>query len=163
MPRMGKKGKKQCCHGLQGEFYSCGYRMTAAREAILKVLSKMPEHPSVEDIYLNVHQVYPRIGLTTVYRTLELLINNGLVHKFDCGEGKARYELSQEISKNDHHYHLICTQCKSIINYSDFDEEEKDFFTRIEKRVLTKYKFNATHHIIQFYGLCNSCKTENKE
>ena len=69
--------------------------MTAPREAILSVLNKTSKHLSAEDVYMAVHKIYPTVGLTTVYRTLELLVHMGLVFKFDFGDGRARYELSK--------------------------------------------------------------------
>ncbi len=82
-------------------FQEAGFRLTMPRQAILEVLSNTEEHPSAEEIYLAVQKIYPNIGLTTVYRTLELLVDMGLVFKFDFGDKRARYELSQgATSKN---------------------------------------------------------------
>jgi len=72
--------------------HSC--RITVPRQAILDVLSKESKHLSAEDVFMKVHKGYPGIGLTTVYRTLNLLTQIGLVLKFDFGDGRARYELS---------------------------------------------------------------------
>ncbi|MBU4333925.1 MAG: transcriptional repressor, partial [Candidatus Omnitrophica bacterium] len=73
---------------MHGKFKCCGYRMTKPREAILDVLENTQEHLSAEDIYLAVHKFYPNIGLTTVYRNLEMLVNIEMIVKFDFGEGK---------------------------------------------------------------------------
>jgi Fur family ferric uptake transcriptional regulator len=154
MPR----GRASCHRGLHGEFYGYGYRVTAAREVILNVISKLPEHPSAEEIYLAVHKVYPRTGMTTIYRTLELLVNMGLIIKLDSGEGRARYELSEKMSKQSHHHHLVCTECKTIINYSDFIDEEKELLVRTEKGLSKKYNFDIRSHVIQFSGICGDCK-----
>ena len=80
------------------------YRITAPRQAILNVLSKEEKHLSAEDIFLKVHKKYPDIGLTTVYRTLNLLTQIGLVVRFDFGDGKARYEFSSGPEKKGHHH-----------------------------------------------------------
>ena len=74
-------------------FRGCGYRMTVPRQAIMEVLSSTDKHLSAEDIYMKVHRTYPNVGLTTVYRTLELLTEMGLIVTFDFGDGRARYEL----------------------------------------------------------------------
>ena len=134
--------------------------MTVPRQSILDVLSDTDKHLSAEDIYIKVHKIYSNVGLTTVYRTLELLTQMGLVMKFDFGDGRARYELV-EGPKREHHHHLICTSCKRVIEYIDFINEEMDFLKRIEKGLSKKYNFDIKNHIIQFYGLCNKCK--NKE
>jgi len=143
---------------LQGKFRGCGYRITVPRQAILNVLSNTTEHLSAEEIYLKVHKIHPSIGLTTVYRTLELLIKTGIVFKFDFGDGRARYELSENPKGIGHHHHLVCTGCSRIIDYTDFINEEIELLKRTEKELSKKYKFKITNHMIQFYGLCEKCK-----
>lgn len=145
-------------HHWHGEFHGCGYRMTKPREAILNVLGKTAEHLSAEDIYLAVHKFYPNIGLTTVYRNLELLVDMGLVVKFEFGHGKAKYELSEQYSGKGHHHHLVCRKCSKIIDYSDFMKDEVKFLKSIEKGLSEKYDFEITDHLIQFYGYCSKCK-----
>ena len=141
-----------------GRFRGCGYRMTVPRQAILDVLSKTIEHLSAEDVYISVHKVYPNVGLTTVYRTLELLVHMGLVFKFDFGDGRARYELSKGPKGERHHHHLVCTNCGRVIDYTDFIDEEIELLNQTEKGLLKKYNFKITNHLIQFYGLCDKCK-----
>jgi len=143
-----------------GRFRGCGYRVTVPREAILDMLSKSDKHLSAEDIYMKVHTRYPAIGLTTIYRTLELLINMGLIFKFDFGDGRARYELVKGPKGKVHHHHLICTNCNRIIDYTDFIDEEIKLLEQTEKELLKKYNFKSTNHLIQFYGLCEKCKKE---
>jgi len=141
-----------------GRFRVCGYRLTVAREAILDVLSKTSKHLSAEDIYLEVHKTYPNIGLATVYRTLELLAQTGLVLKFDFGDGRARYELSESPKGTRHHHHLICTGCNRVIDYTDFIDDEIELLSRTEKGLSQKFNFRITNHLIQFYGLCDKCQ-----
>jgi len=128
------------------------------RQAILEVLSNTEEHLSAEEIYLAVHKIYPNVGLTTVYRTLELLVDMGLVFKFDFGDKRARYELSQGPMSKKHHHHLVCTNCGRIIDYTDFIDEEKELLRRTEAGLSEKYNFKITNHLIQFYGLCEECQ-----
>jgi Fur family ferric uptake transcriptional regulator len=139
-------------------FRGRGYRITAAREAILDVLSKTSAHLSAEDIYLAVHKVYPNIGLTTIYRTLELLVHMGLVFKFDFGDGRARYELSEGPKGKRHHHHLVCTDCGRVIDYTDFIDDEIELLGRTEKGLSRKFNFKITDHVLQFYGLCDRCR-----
>lgn len=141
-----------------GRFRGCGYRLTVAREAILDVLSKTSKHLSAEDTYLEIHKTYPNIGLATVYRTLELLVQTGLVLKFDFGDGKARYELSESPKGTRHHHHLICTSCNRVIDYTDFIDDEIELLSRTEKGLSQKFNFRITNHLIQFYGLCDKCQ-----
>lgn len=141
-----------------GRFRGRGYRITIAREAILDVLSKTMDHLSAEDVFLAVHKIYPNIGLTTVYRTLELLVHMGLVFKFDFGDGRARYELSETPKGTRHHHHLVCTRCGRVIDYTDFIDEEVELLGRTEKGLSRKFNFKITNHLIQFYGLCERCR-----
>ena len=82
-------------HWCHGRVRGCGFRMTMGREAVLDVLSRTEDHLSAEDIYMRVHETYPAIGLTSVYRTLDMLVNIGLVYKFDFGDGRARFEIAE--------------------------------------------------------------------
>lgn len=138
-------------------FKEKGYRLTTPRKAILMLLSQTDDHPSVEEIYLDVHKKNPSIGMTTVYRTLDLLVSWGVVHKFDFGEGRARYELIDHPNGLGHHHHLICCNCKSIINYTDLIDKEIELLTKLEKRLSKRYDFNINSHIIEFYGVCKDC------
>ena len=143
-----------------GRFRGCGYRLTIPRQAILDVLSKTSKHVSAEDVYFSVHRVYPGVGLTTVYRTLELLVQMGLVFKFDFGDGRARYELSEGPKGTRHHHHLVCTACSRVIDYTDFIDEEIELLNQTEKGLSKKFNFKITNHLIQFYGLCDRCKSK---
>ena len=145
-------------HWWRGRFSGCGYRMTVPRQAILVVLSRTSKHLSAEDVYMTVHRNYPHVGLTTVYRTLELLVQMGLVFKFDFGDGRARYELSEGPKGERHHHHLVCTNCGRVVDYTDFIDEEIELLKQTEKGLSKKYSFDITNHLIQFYGLCGECK-----
>ena len=140
-----------------GRFRGCGYRLTVPREAILDVLNKTSKHLSAEDIYLVVHRIYPAIGLTTIYRTLDLLVQMGIVFKFDFGDGRARYELAEGPKGSHHHHHLICTTCNRVIDYTDFIDEEAKLLQGTEKGLSKKYNFKIINHLIQFYGICDKC------
>ena len=151
-------GKRHGCQWWHEEFKGRGFRITAAREAILEVLSGAAEHLSAEDVYLGVHANYPNIGLTTVYRTLELLVLVGLVYKLDFGDGRARYELAQGPGHIGHHHHLVCTKCSLVVDYTDFIDREIELPTLTEKGLSEKFGFTITNHLIQFYGLCPKCR-----
>jgi len=140
-----------------GKIRGYGYRLTEGRKAIIDILSRTEGHLSAEDIYMKVHPEYPAIGLTTVYRTLDILASHGLVFKFDFGDGRARYELAEGPKGVNHHHHLICTECNRVVDYTDFIDEELDLLHQTEKGLSKKYDFKITNHLIQFYGLCAEC------
>jgi len=117
----------------QGKVRGHGYRLTQSRRVILDVLSKTSEHLSAEEIYHAVHKVYPSSGMSTVYRTLELLVQLQLVYKFDFGDRRSRYELNGEIEDKDrHHHHLVCTNCQRVIDYTDFIDDEVELLKRTD-------------------------------
>ena len=133
--------------------------MTVPRKAIMDVFQNTKGHLSAEDVFFRVHREFPHVGLTTVYRTLELLTEMGFLCKHDFGDNRARYERMGE-STEDHHHHLVCTRCKKVVNYSAFIEEELEFLKRAERGLAKKYNFEIKDHIIQFYGLCDKCRKE---
>jgi len=143
------------CSGWHGKFRGHGCRFTLPREAVLNFLSKTDKHPSVDEVFSAVNKLHPGIGIATIYRTLDLLSQIGLVVKFEFGDGKSRYELAE--SKRGHHQHLVCTECGKIIDYSNFVEKEAEFFKRLEKELAKRYNFRISSHQIHFYGLCKEC------
>lgn len=112
---------------------------------------------SAHEIHGTLLKSYPGIGLSTVYRTLDLLSRMGFVNKLNIGEGKSRYEYRSG-EEGTHHHHLICTNCGKIIDYSDFLDEELDLVGKIEKNLAIKYDFTVKDHNIDFYGLCKNCR-----
>ena len=129
---------------------------------MLDVLTHEEGHLSVEDIYLKVHRAYPSIGLASVYRTLEILVNVGQVYKFDFKDRKARYELAEGPGGKRHHHHLICTECNQVIDYKDFSPTELGLLKRVEEGLYKKYNFKITNHFIQFYGTCAKCNNRKE-
>ena len=132
-------------------------RWTMPREAILKLLSKSSKHMSAKEIYASLYEAYPGMGLTTVYRTLDLLARMGVVTKLTLGDGQSRYEFKSS-EKSDHHHHLICTHCGKIIDYSEFLDEELRLVKKTEERLAKKYDFTINDHNIEFLGICSECK-----
>jgi Fur family transcriptional regulator, ferric uptake regulator len=147
----------EVCHGYYGRFKRQGLRMTLPRQVILQALDESEKYLTAEEVFLEVHKDYPQIGLATVYRTLSLLTDMALVTKFEFGEGKARYELSERGQKEKHHHLLICTSCYRVIKYSEFSEEEKKLYKEIEEKMQETKNFSIKRHVVQYYGLCSAC------
>jgi len=139
------------------KFRERGYKITMAREAVLNVLGKTSKHLSAKDVYLMISKEYPSIGLTTVYRTLDILSSMGLISKFDFGDGHVRYELARDLIDKGHHHHLICVGCNKVIDYRDFIDDEVELIRLTEKGLSKKYNFKITNHLLQFYGVCDKC------
>ncbi|WP_455383716.1 Fur family transcriptional regulator [Salinispira pacifica] len=133
-----------------------GYRSTEPRRLLIELLSSTEECLTAEDLYLGAHHRNPRIGLTTVYRTLALLYDLGEVSRVEAGDGKARYELSEH-SGAEHHHHLICAQCRRIRRYAEFSSEELELMRRTESALEKRFGYRITGHSIYFHGICPAC------
>lgn len=128
-----------------------GYKLTPQRRAIVNmVFEKKGMHLTAEEIYDLVKIDCPEIGLATVYRTVQLLEQIGLIYKINLDDGCNRYELVNEDEVHQHH-HLICTKCGKVI------EVEGDLLDSIERKVEEKYKFKVENHSVKFFGICNEC------
>lgn len=132
-------------------------RWTVPREVILDLLSRTSKHLSAKEICAAGYSLYPGIGLTTIYRTLELLHQLGLVRKIPSGDGQSRYELKKE-DRQARHHHLVCTRCGKIVDSREFLDEELEFIKKTEEALKRKYHFQVNDHNIEFLGLCEDCQ-----
>lgn len=132
-------------------------RWTVPRDEIFNILIESEQHLSAKEIYSRLQAANPDIGLTTVYRTLELLDQGGFVRKIHAGDGHVRFEYKKG-DFSDHHHHLICTACGKILNYRDFEHEELDLVRRTELNLAGKHGFLIRDHNIEFLGLCPECR-----
>jgi len=128
-----------------------GYKLTPQRRAILQVvLDHKGKHLSTEEIYDIVKADCPEIGLATVYRTVMLFDELGVLSKLNLDDGCIRYEINEHEEDHQHH-HLICTSCGKIL------EVEEDLLDGLEAKIENTYEFEITDHKLKFYGLCKDC------
>jgi Fur family ferric uptake transcriptional regulator len=146
------RGPGKWQHRLQGH----GARWTAPRRAILELLSRTSKHMSAKEVYGALHKMYPGMGLTTVYRTLDLLVRMGLLNKLSFGSAESRYEFRSGAEETRHH-HLICMKCGKIIDYQDFVDEELELVKKTEDTLARKHGFKIIDHNIEFLGFCPKC------
>jgi Fur family ferric uptake transcriptional regulator len=106
-----------------------GMRMTEQRRVIARVLSNAEDHPDVEELYRRASAIDPHISIATVYRTVRLFEEAGVVEKHDFGDGRSRYEEAGD----DHHDHLIDTRSGEVIEF--FDAEIERLKTEIAERL----------------------------
>ncbi len=135
-----------------------GFRLTLPRQVVLNIFNQNPQHLSAEEVFFLVHRDYPNIGLASIYRTLNLLTQMGLIHKFNFGDGRSRYELASKTQKEYHH--LVCIQCGRIIDYNNPTEKETESIKKIEKELANKHKFKVNSYQIYFYGVCEECQNK---
>lgn len=140
------KAASDCGQGLSSLELLCAeknMRMTDQRRVIARVLSEAKDHPSVEDVYSRAHEVDDRISLSTVYRTVRLFVDAGIVESHDFGDGKARLETVAE----EHHDHLIDLKSGRVIEFSN-EEIEK-----LQERVARELGFKLVDHRLELYGV----------
>jgi Fur family ferric uptake transcriptional regulator len=124
-----------------------GYRMTPQRLMIVSAIESSDGHISAEEIYAQVVSKYPHVNISTVYRTLELLKELGLVTETNFGEGRVRYHPAGK----GHHHHLVCTGCGAVI---DLDESS---LSSLKSMLLREYKFSADLRHLAIFGRCDKC------
>ena len=122
---------------------SKGVKLTEQRKIIAKVMSEANDHPDVDELYTRVSKIDSKISIATVYRTVKLFEEAGIVTKHDFKGGKARYEELNE----SHHDHLIDIKTGEIIEFVH-DEIEK-----LQKKVAEKYGYELVDHKLELYGV----------
>ena len=137
-----------------------GLKVTTQRVAILEVLSNRPdEHLTAEEIYDCVKEMFPDIGLATVYRTIQVLSELKLIDKLNLNDGYTRYEIGKEgiESSSHHHHHLICLDCGQLFSFQD------DLLDRLEAKIEESMGFTVVNHEVKLYGTCLECKQRTKK
>ena len=126
-----------------------GLKSTRQRSLIIDIFFGMHGHLSVEEVWSRVRQDDARVSVATVYRTMKLLAESGLAHARNFGDGQTRYEPAVG---REHHDHLICTKCGTIIEF------ENDQIERMQDAVARRHGFKVTSHKMELYGLCKNCQ-----
>jgi Fur family peroxide stress response transcriptional regulator len=125
-----------------------GLRITPQRIAVLKILALSDAHPSVERIYEEVKRNFPTTSLATVYKTVTLLKDLNEVLELGFPEGSNRYDGKKPYP----HPHLICTQCKKIV------DPDLASLTDVTKELVSETGFQILSHRLDFFGICPDCQ-----
>jgi Fur family ferric uptake transcriptional regulator len=133
-----------------GELQSAGLRKGQARMAVIDLLSKQPCALTAPEIEAGLRRKGHRVGLASIYRTLELLADMKLVGRLEVGQGIARYE--PLVPGGDHHHHLVCDHCGRVIPFDDDDLEQTI------DRLTHKVRFQVAEHDVVLHGACRSCR-----
>ena len=120
-----------------------GLKLTDQRKIIAKVMSEAKDHPNVDELYKRASNIDSKISIATVYRTVKLFEEAGIVAKHDFKGGKARYE---ELSES-HHDHLIDIKTGEIIEFVD---EEIEI---LQKKIADKHEYDLVDHKLELYGI----------
>ncbi len=126
-----------------------GLPVTAQRVAIAEVLFNADRHLSAEEVAAELNGRGNKVGTATVYRTIDVLLESGLVVERDFGEGFRRFETARDVPQ---HEHLICTGCGRVEEFRD------DRIDRIAGELAASRGFTRERHRLVIYGLCRSCR-----
>jgi Fur family ferric uptake transcriptional regulator len=127
---------------------SMGYRLTPQRMMVVEALHGSDKHVSAEEIYAQVCARYPYANISTVYRTLELLKQLGLVTEIALGDGCVRFHPTEK----GHHHHLVCQKCGKIIDLPE------SALAPLEGALSDMYQFKADLKHMAVFGLCAKCQ-----
>lgn len=128
---------------IEAECLKRGLRMTEQRRVIARVLSESGDHPDVEELYRRAAAVDPNISISTVYRTVKLFEDTGIIARHDFGAGRARYEQAPA----EHHDHLIDLKTGRVIEFHS-DEIEK-----LQAAIARRLGFKLVDHRLELYGV----------
>ncbi|GGE15274.1 transcriptional repressor [Polymorphobacter glacialis] len=120
-----------------------GLRITEQRRVIARVLSEVDDHPDVEALHRRVAAIDPRISIATVYRTVKLFEESGIIERHEFQGGRSRYETVQD----EHHDHLIDVETGNVIEFHDADLEE------LQSRIAARLGFRLVDHRMELYGV----------
>lgn len=123
-----------------------GFKLTRQRRELLQVLEESPGMLTAEDLHKRVLDHQPGVSLSTIYRNLELLVEEELACKVDLGDGQARYEARRH---HEHHHHLVCLECGK--------SEHLDCPMPELEKALGRRGFRVTGHRFVVYGYCQEC------
>lgn len=123
--------------------------VTPQRIRVAEMLFGTHDHISADEIMVRLRNEGDPVGKATVYRTLDLLVEAGLIREHDFGEGFRRYEPRPTRPR---HEHLVCTGCGKVIEFQD------DAIERLEREVAALHGFEPSHHRLEIYGRCEECR-----
>ena len=120
-----------------------GMRMTDQRRVIARILQDSDDHPDVEELYRRSSKVDPRISISTVYRTVKLFEDEGIIERHDFRDGRSRYETVPE----EHHDHMIDLKTGDVIEFRSAEIEA------LQERIAREHGFRLVGHRLEIYGI----------
>ena len=120
-----------------------GLRMTDQRRTVAQVLEESQDHPDVEELYTRALKLDPRISIATVYRSVKLFEESGILEKLEFGDGRARYEDAER----DHHDHLIDMNSGEVVEFIDPDIEA------LQEKIAKRLGYRLKGHRLELYGV----------
>lgn len=127
-----------------------GYKLTPQRHAVLKAIASSHDYLSPEAIFEKAQSNYPRLGLVTVYRTLDILNELNLVCRVHAPDGNHGYMMRRPTG---HHHHLVCSKCSKAVDFTGCPTVD------LEHQLTRETGFTINGHLLEFYGLCPDCQS----
>lgn len=124
------------------------------REFIVDLFLSINRHVTTEELYQTASKNFPEIGYSTVHRTLKLLTECGLASEIHLNDRYTRFE---KIRQDQHHDHLVCTECGKIIEF------ECEKIEKLQDKISLKKGFKITSHRLQLFGICRECRKTSKK
>lgn len=131
-------------------FRKNGLKLTTQRLAIFKLINSRKDHPTTEEIYKSLKDKYPTISLGTIYKTLHLFKELGLIQELNFNDGNIRYDPNMEL-----HINIVCSKCGKIIDYNN--EKVKDFW----QAIISDLSFKPKGQRFDIYYECETCKNSD--
>lgn len=125
-----------------------GYKLTPQRKALLQVIARSLDHLTPAALYDKVRHEHPGIGLVTIYRTLDILAQLGLICEVHAGGNCRNYVVAPE----EHHGHLICSECGRVVDFRGCGLDQ------LEERLSRETGFEIMSHLLEFLGRCRDCQ-----
>ena len=138
--------------GIEARCAATGMRMTEQRRVIARVLAEAVDHPDVEELYRRCVAVDDKISISTVYRTVKLFEDAGIIERHDFREGRARYETSRE----SHHDHLINLRSGEVIEF------QSDEIERLQAEIARKLGYRLVDHRLELYAVPDEDKSRRR-
>lgn len=147
-------------HG-EGPFRKGGFRRTAPRQAVLDIVREADDFLSADEVYRRVFERLQGIGIATVYRTLGLLAELGVLNRIVSDDGKALYRMADEEAAN-HRVVLVCRRCSRRRPVSIADEPLRGTLDAFHEAVASEHAFNVEQSVHRIFGLCVDCSRETE-
>lgn len=120
-----------------------GLKMTGQRRTVARVLSESHDHPDVETLLARANKIDPHISVATVYRTMKLFEESGIIQRHDFGDGRARFEEASD----DHHDHLIDMKTGKVIEFSN------EMIEKLQRKIAEELGYKLVDHRLELYGV----------
>jgi Fur family ferric uptake transcriptional regulator len=139
-------------NGLAQKLKRAGHKLTAPRRAVIQVLEEEGQHLSPNEVLAHGRHIYPRLSRASVYRTLDLLTGLGLIRPIYLHDTSQRY-----VTGRGGHHHLVCTHCGAAFEFETCHADQ------LAASLSERFGFEIRNHLLEFYGLCQDCKGEDKD